>query len=145
MIRHIRVHGTNHADVINVRGDVREEVADFDAALAVRLELEGRLKGRARLALGLEIVHRQRLAVELGEHGLGIKGVHVRRPAVGEDVDDAFGLGGKLRGTRGERGVVADLIGEQTRAEQLRQAQHPKAHAAAAEKIPPREEAVLQT
>ena len=42
--------------------DVREQLADLDAALAIFAELERRGKRRAGLALGAQIVDRQRLA-----------------------------------------------------------------------------------
>ena len=54
--------------------DVREELADLDAALAVLLELERRREGGAGLAFGAQVGRRQRLAgVLLARAGLGSK------------------------------------------------------------------------
>ena len=70
--------------------DVREELADLDAALAVRRELERRRHAgpprlrrwaRSRSACGP-------LAVVLRERRLGVERVDVRRPAVHEQEDD---------------------------------------------------------
>ena len=105
VIRHIRVHRANHRDVVDVLGDVRKQFAHLDAALAVLLELERRLKRRAGVALGLQIVHRQRLAVQFGQRRLRIERIHVRRSAIREDVNDALGLGRKVRRFRSERRV----------------------------------------
>ena len=79
------------------RAELREDLADFDAALAVLLEREGRLQQIAGLALRLQIARGHRLAVVLRQHRLGIERVHLRRPAVQEQVDDALRLGGKVR------------------------------------------------
>ena len=54
VIGHVGVQGADYRDVVDARGDVREELADLDAALAVFLKREGRAKGRAGLALGRE-------------------------------------------------------------------------------------------
>ena len=82
--------------------DVREELADLDAALAVLLELERRRERRAGAPLGLQR-DRQRLAGVLRERRLGVERVDVRRAAVHEQVDDALRLGGKRRLLRRER------------------------------------------
>jgi hypothetical protein len=149
VIRHVRVHRADDRDVINAPGDVGEQIADFDAALAVIFKLEWRLKRRAGAALGFEIVHRQRLAVEFGENRFGIKRVNVRRSAIGKNVNDALGLARKMRGVRRQRTIACHFVSqraraEQVRAEQLRQPQHAEAHSTATEKIPAREEAILQ-
>ena len=54
MIGHVGVHRADHGNVINARSDMREEVADFDAALAVLLEFERARKCSPGLALGCE-------------------------------------------------------------------------------------------
>ena len=74
VIRHIRVHRANHRDVVDVLRRLRKQFAHFDAALAVFLELEWRLKRRPGLPLGLQIIHRQRLAMQVGpSSGFGSK------------------------------------------------------------------------
>ena len=39
VVRVVRLHRADHAEVIDDTANVREEIADFDAALAARLEL----------------------------------------------------------------------------------------------------------
>ena len=72
----------------------------------------------------------------------------MRRPAVGEDVDDAFGLSRKVRLLRRER-IGKPLrgpraVGQTHRAENSRQAQHTHAHAATAEEFAARQGQMLQ-
>ena len=69
-----------------------KDLADFDAALAVLLELERRGERRAGLALGGQVRRRQRLAGVFGEPGLG-SNVSTCEPAVQEQVDDVLRLG----------------------------------------------------
>ena len=40
----------------------------------------------------------------LRQRRFGVPGIHVRRRALGENVDDMFGLGGELRRARGQGG-----------------------------------------
>jgi len=60
------------------RRRAREQLADFDAALAVALKLEGRAERAGGLALGAQVRTRQRFAVILVEQRLGIEGIDVR-------------------------------------------------------------------
>ena len=61
----------DEADVVDVPGDVREQLADFDAALAVLAELPGRLQQVAGLGeLHARLGERQRLAVVARSSGL---------------------------------------------------------------------------
>ena len=150
MVRHIGLHRTDHRDVINMLGDVREYLAHLDAALAVFLEFERRLKSRARAALGLQIIHRQRLAVQPCQGRFRIERVHVRRTAVGKDVNDAFRFGRKLRRFWRERRIARNHVCCPGRGrgelwgQNISQPEHPEPHAAAPQKIAPRQEAVLQ-
>ncbi len=105
MIGDVGVHRADHADVVDHPGRVREQVADFDPALAVLLELEGRAHGRAGLALGGQI-GRHRLAVVAVEHRLGVERVDVRRPAVHEQVDDPLGPGSQRRAPWARAGLA---------------------------------------
>ena len=58
---------------------------------------------RARLPLGPEIVQRKRLSVETIERRLRIKGVHLRRSAVHEQMHDSLRLRRKVWRPRRER------------------------------------------
>ena len=57
----VRHHRANHAQVVDMAGQVREQLADFDPALTVAGELEGRAQQVAGLgAFELRLVERQR-------------------------------------------------------------------------------------
>ena len=142
MVRHVGVHRADDADVVDARGGMREQLAHLDAALAVALKLERRREGGAGLALGRQVGRRQRLAGELVEHRLGVKGIDVRWPTVHEQMDDALGLTGKMRRLGRQRGIAAHAIWCQCRAhrqgtKQVCEAQHPEAHPATAKEIAP--------
>ncbi len=102
MIRHVGMHRTDDAQVVGQFTDVLEDLGNFQPALAVLLECEGRLERRACLAFGGPI-GRDRLAVVLGEHRLGVERIDMRRPAVHEQMHDPFCLAGKLRRLRQHR------------------------------------------
>ncbi len=92
------VHGLDEADVVDVLGDLGEQVADPGAALAVLLKAPGRLEqveGFAGYDLGAR--EGQGLAMVTLQERLVIEGVHLRRSAVHEEEDDALGAGGEVR------------------------------------------------
>ena len=95
MVRDVGVHRANHAQIVGVFGDAGKQLANLDAALAVLLERERRAKGRAGLALGRE-VQRNGLAVVLGELGLRVERVDLRRTTVHKQKNHALGLGGQV-------------------------------------------------
>ena len=103
MIGDIGVHGADDAEVVGAGGDVGEDVGDFEAALAVALELVWRPHEGAGLAFGAEVFARHGLAMEAVEFGFGVEGVDLGRAAVGEDVDDVFGFSAELGGVGDER------------------------------------------
>ena len=103
MIGDIGVHGADDAEVVGAGGDVREDVGDFETALAVTLEFVGRPHERAGLAFGAEVFARHGLAVEAVKFRFGVEGVDLGRAAVGEDVDDVFGFAAELGGVGDER------------------------------------------
>src|SRR5512135_551526 len=79
------------ADLVDALGQPWVELADLDAAGAVLFEPERRAHELAAgLPTRLERV-RGGLAVMLGEPGLGVEGIDVRRPAVHEQEDDMLG------------------------------------------------------
>ena len=145
MIRNIGIHRADDTNIIDALGDAREQITDLNAALAVLLKLERRLKRCAGFPFRFQVVHRQGLTVEFGKNRLGIERVYVRRTAIGEDVNDALGFAWKLRDARRKWAVVANFVRQQAWSEQLSEPQHSEAHAAATKKIPPREEAILQS
>ena len=88
---HVAVARADHGDVVDAAGDVREEVGDLDAALAV---LPERPPGAEQpgvaldeLILRLAELLRARLAVELVQQRLGIERLEMARPAGHEQED----------------------------------------------------------
>ena len=77
-----------HAQVVGALGDMREDLADLQAALAMLGELERRHHQAAGLALGLDAGGRRLLAVVLRQIRLGVEGVDLRRAAVHEEMDE---------------------------------------------------------
>jgi hypothetical protein len=51
MIRPLRMHGANHAQIVGVLGQLRKDIADFDTALPVRLKRERRTQQVSGLPL----------------------------------------------------------------------------------------------
>src|SRR5260370_3261846 len=92
MVGAVGVHGADHGDIVDALAEVRKNLADLDAALSEFLELERRLQQVAGLTLGLEIGRGHGLAVVLGEHRLGVEGVHLAGASVEEPKDDALGF-----------------------------------------------------
>ncbi len=98
-------HGFHETDLIGDAGGVWDEFTQPGAACAMLREVKhGRGDGKAVLARGhggdaLATSHTIRQV--LIEHGLhprfGIKQIHLGRAAALEEVDDAFGLGGKVK------------------------------------------------
>src|SRR5690349_21680757 len=80
--------------VIDAGGQVREQVADPLAALAVLLELPLRPDDAALVLVpaAAERLDGNRLAVERVELRLVVEGIDVTRAAVAEDEDHALGL-----------------------------------------------------
>ena len=139
VVRHVGLHRADHAEVVGVLGGALEELADLESAPAVSAPGEGRTEGGAGAPLRGDVIAGKGLAVILVQRGLAVEGVDVRRPAVGEDVDDALGLGGERGGARGERteGVDLHLRRPGLLLEEGRKGEGAEAHAAAAEEFTP--------
>ena len=106
--RVVGMDGANHAQIIGPRTDVREQVADGQAALTVLLELPGRLQQVARAGeLHPRFLAGKRLAVVPLQRRLGIKRVHLRRAAVHEQEDDPLGLRLEVRRSHRQGSAVA--------------------------------------
>ena len=98
---HVAVARADDGEVVDALGRVREQVGDFDAALAVFLK---RALGAEQLAhpsdeliLRLAELRRPRLAVQLVQQRLGIEGLEVARPAGHERKMTDFAFGGQMR------------------------------------------------
>ncbi len=132
VIRHVGVHRADDADVVDALRGLRENLAHFDPALPVFFEVVRRLVSRAGFPLGLQMLQRDALPVHRRELRFRVKGVHVRRSAVHEQVDDALRFAGKMRRARRER--IEARSGVRLHPERLAQdaAQRERAHAHAA-------------
>ncbi len=139
MIRDVRVHRVDDADVVCHGADVGEQLADLDSRLAVVLELEGRPHERPRLALRLDLV-RNRLAVIPVELRLRVEGVDLRHAPVHEKEDDVLGAGLEigLRQNSPERRTDRARRLHQRRPDHLRERHHPEAGAHGLEGLTPR-------
>ena len=108
MVGHVGLHRTDHRDVVDALADVGKDLADFDPALSVALELEGRPHDGPGSAFG-DQVHAlgELLAVVFVEGRFGVERIDVGRTAAQEQVNHALGLGGKVWLPRRQRGVEA--------------------------------------
>jgi len=97
VVGRVGVHRADDADVVNAAGDVRKQLADFDAALAVFLGFERRRKRRSRLAFSGAMNARQRLAGVLIQEWLGVERIDLRHAAVPKQKDQPIGFGRELR------------------------------------------------
>ena len=99
MLGEVRDHRPDDRQVVDALADLRKQVADRDAALAVMAEFPRAAQHVAdvvelrRVRLDLD-----RLPVLAVEPRLGVERVDLRRSAVHEQEDDARGLGRKVRG-----------------------------------------------
>ena len=131
--RRVGGHRVQERDVVDAGGEVREQVADHLAALAVGLEFPLRPDDAAfvLLATPAERLHGDRLAVEIVELRLVVERVDLARAAVHEQEDDALGLRSEVRRLRRERvrrsrgdiGSPRGLAEEAVAGEQVGQAQ----------------------
>src|SRR5262249_9083491 len=96
---------------------VREQVADIFAALAILLEVPFRPNDASPVTMtaASEGAHVNGLSVEAIHIGFVVERIDLARPAIHEEKDDAFGLGGKVPLPDGQRigGARRWLIGEE--------------------------------
>ena len=100
----VPVAAAQHAEVIGVRGDVRQKIADLESRLAAWPERLDRAEQGILRHLApshhLTKTARQRLAGVLGQVRFGIEQIHVAWPTVHEQPDNALGSGGEVGMTR---------------------------------------------
>ncbi len=143
MVRHVRVHRTDDAQVVCAFGHVREQLADLQPALSVPGKLERRGKGGAGLAFGLEF-QRELFAVPLRQCGFRVEGVHVRGAAVGEDVNHPFGPTREVRRAGRQGGGHRGGLRAGRLPQERGQSQRAEAEAAAIQKLAAGQEVVFQ-
>ena len=119
----VGVHRADDADVVDVRANLRKNLADLDAALSALLEFEWRAHQVPRRAVGFDLRTGHRLAIVLDQHGLGVESVHLRHAAVQKQKDDTFGFGRKMRLLHRQRRLALSA------GQHIRQADHSKAGA----------------
>ncbi len=90
MIRIVRVHGPQHADVVDVTTEVRQEFADRNSAFSARTEAVRRRKQAAGRPFRDQIGSLGSLAGVLCQCRFRIEQVRLKRASVHEQVDDAF-------------------------------------------------------
>ena len=141
VVRNVGVHRTDEADVVRAFADVREQLADLDAGLAVLLEREGRAHQRAGLAFGGNRAARQRLSVVLVEHRLRIEAVDLRQAAVHEQKDDTLGARRVIEPPRVDAAVLGQRPGRSDNrlAHETGEREHAEPVAHAAERVAPSE------
>ena len=108
MIRRIGVHRADEADIVDVLGGSRENLAHLDAALPILAKAERRRERGAGGPLGRQVPARQRPTGVACEQWFGIEGIELTRAAVEIDVNDMFHAGRKMRRPRRER--IASLV-----------------------------------
>ena len=98
VIRHVRVHRADDADVVDVLRGVGEQISLTSSPL---LPYFLNLNGDGKAAPVRRSVRRFAVGSDLPayfvERRLRVEGIDLRRPAVGEDVDDALRLGREVR------------------------------------------------
>ena len=113
VVDRFRVHRADDTELIGQAAGMAHDVAVFDAALPVPLEINERARQRER---GLVPAHAgqtlsladrvgQWLQVLLAEERLRVERLELRRTARLEQVDDALGLGREVRALRQRRSV----------------------------------------
>ena len=105
MVRVVRFHGVDHAQIVDNRAGMRKKFAHLRAALAAWLEFPiGLFEKPLELAeFALPIIDRDRFAMVGKELGLMIEGIDVRNAAGHVQKDDPLRFGGKMRLPRRER------------------------------------------
>ena len=132
MVELIGVHGTNHANVVDDRGEARQKLADPLAALAMLLVVENWSqhlgcaldKGEA---FALEVFLGAILAVKLGQCRLVLKQIDLGRRARHMEVNDRLCLGGNAE--------TSFFCGVTITSQQLLQGDGPKPHARLSEEV----------
>jgi hypothetical protein len=109
------VHALEETQVVDARGDVREQLGDPAAALAVLREAPRRshdavLDNRLRSCQGTGVGEVAHLAVAALQEWFVIEGIDLTGSPLHEQEDHPFGAGGMMAGTRGQG--VAGRVGQ---------------------------------
>ncbi len=144
-----RMHRADERDVVDVLGDVRKELRDLHAALAVPLEPPRRRHQAAgrphRCPHSPDALHRLALVFEQG--GSWVEGIDLADAAVAEDRDHRLGLGGdhlRLGRQRSEPALPLAAASRPLLPEQIRQREAGDAAAKTREQIAPRDQEIVR-
>ena len=132
-------HRPHEAQLVGDRTDVRQQLADFHPALAMRTEAKRRTHQQIGLAAGLKTLDllRMLLAAALCEFGLRVEQVDLARPAVLHQENDGLGPGRKMPRARRQIGPAETVFrSSQFPREQMRECQRAEPHRRAFEKRP---------
>ena len=143
VVDRLGVHRADEAQVIGDAGNVRQHVADLDAALAARRKLERRPDQRQRRLVaghrGEPLAPPDRLrqlgAMLFDQRRLGIEQVELRRAAALEQINDALGLGREVRSAH--HTAAGRRTGQRARLEQAAQRDAAQPHAERIEETAP--------
>ena len=105
MVGHIGVHRTNDTKIVRMVSKIRKQLAHHDTAVT----MSGKLEGRRHVTCGTVLagnVLAWCLALMLGKRRFGIESVDMRRSAIHEQKNDAFGPS-RVMQTVGDRQSVA--------------------------------------
>ena len=118
MVGVVGVQRAEDAQVVGAGGQVRQQLADLQAALAVLAELERAPASGRRSAFSVRSSTAcGPLAGELVDGRLGVEQVAAERAAVHEQLDDALGPRREVRAAAGGGGVAGEQAGQAERAE----------------------------
>jgi len=137
VVDRIGLHGFDEAEVVNVFGDIGQEFADLDTALAVPVEFEFRAEQSGLGideggAIAFEQFGGRQFAVMFNQFLFMIEKIEVAGGACLEYVDDAFRFRGEVRRARGE--WIGGSVAQRFAGEERVQGEPCHADAAIAEK-----------
>src|SRR5690349_2026524 len=97
MVTAVSMHRANHAEIVDPLGNLRKDLADFNAGLAVLLELPRAPHQRAARTVRADLRARHGLAVVLRESGFGVESIDLRHAAVHEEKYHMLGFRREMR------------------------------------------------
>ena len=132
MVELIGVHGANHADVVDDRGEARHELANPLAALTMLFVVENRSHHLGRTldegeAFALEVFLGTILAVKLCQSWFVLEKFELGWGTRHMEVNDRLGLGGNAK--------TSFFCGVTIASQQLLQGDGPESHAGLSEKV----------
>ena len=98
MFAEIGGHAPNHSELVDLLGDVGEEIGQFDTGFPVGLGVSKGSKNIADIVeLGAFDLHRHGLSMQLSQHRLGIERIHMGYAARHVEENNRLGPGGVVK------------------------------------------------